>query len=171
MPAARLHALHCCRETGTADIGIVDAAGCKVKADAAEADLVHGVEVAFGGLVIDHGDAARGGAAGHHAELRGGVIGAVDAGRHDHHTLYLQRLVQRAHLLGRGRLRRVDAAGEERKFLDVAVDVGVTIAGVLGHMEIDQRRRLCRLGQNVSVLHEGPGGEASSMVRRVSMGF
>ena len=50
------------------DIGIVDAAGREIEADAAEAGLLHGVEIAFAGLVVDHGDAARIGAARLHAE-------------------------------------------------------------------------------------------------------
>ena len=161
MPAARLHALDRGGEARAADIGIVDATGCEVKADAAEADLVHGVERALRRLVVDHGDAAGRGAAGHHAVLAGRIVGAVDARRHDHHALHVQRLVQRAHLFGRGGLRRVDAAGEERELLDIAVDVGVAVAGVLGDIKIDRRRRLNRLGQNIPVLHECPGGDGS----------
>ena len=41
-----------------ADIGIVGAAGGEIEPDAAEAGLVHGVEVALRRLVVDHGDAA-----------------------------------------------------------------------------------------------------------------
>ena len=79
-----------------ADIGIVDAAGREIEADAAEAGLLHGVEIGLAGLVVDHGDAARGRAARLHAEQRGRIVGAIDARRHDHHALDMQRLVQRA---------------------------------------------------------------------------
>ena len=55
-----------------------------------------------GGLVVDHRDAAGVGAARLHAEQSVAELsGAVDAGRHDHHALHVQRLVQRRHLLGR----------------------------------------------------------------------
>ena len=157
VPAARLHPLHGRGEARAADIGIVDAAGCEVEANATEAGLVHGVEVTLARLVVDHGNAPRGGAASHHAELGGGVVCAVDARGDDHHALDAQRLVQRAHLLGRGGLWRVDAAGEEREFPDVAVNMRMAVAGVFGDVEIDRCRRLRRLGPKVTVLHEGPG--------------
>ena len=76
------------------------------------------------------------------AEQGRGIVGAVDARRHDHHALDMQRLVQRRHLLGRRRFRRIDAAGEERKSFGVAVNMGVAIAGAGGDVEIHRRRWL-----------------------------
>src|SRR5665213_1432177 len=67
---------------------------------------------------------ARGATARLHAEQRGGVVGAIDARRHDHDALDMQCLVQHRHLLGRGQFRRVDPAGVEREFGGIAVDVG-----------------------------------------------
>ncbi len=92
---------------------------------------------ALAGLVIDHGNAARGRPARLHAEQRRRIVGAVDARRHDHHALDMQRLVQRAHLLRRGQLRRIDAPRKEREFFGVGVDVGVAVAGAGRHVEID----------------------------------
>ena len=108
--------------------------------------LPHRVEIALRRLVVDHGDAARVGAARRHAEERGGVVGAVDARRDDDHALHVQRLVQRRHFLRRGQFRRVDAAGKEREFLGIAVDMGVAVAGAGRHVEIHRRRRLRRFG-------------------------
>src|SRR5450759_3831250 len=53
---------------------------------------------------------ARGCAARLHAEQRGGVVGAVDARRDDHHALDVQRLVQGRHFLRRRQFRGIDAA-------------------------------------------------------------
>jgi hypothetical protein len=153
MPFAWCHAVDRGREPRLSDIGIVDAAGCQIEPDAANAGLAHRVEVGLAGLVVDHGNAARGCSARLHAEQCRRIVGAIDARRHDHHALEMQRLVQRAHLLGRGRLGRIDAACEEREFLRVRVDVGVTIAGAGGHLEIDLRRRLRRLGECASGVH------------------
>ena len=69
----------------------------------------------------------------------------------------MQRLVQRRHFLGRCQLRRVDAAGEERKFLGIAVNMGVAVAGAGGNVEIHRRRRLRGLGKGVSVWHGHSG--------------
>ena len=103
--------------------------------------------------VVDDGDAARVGAARLHAVDRRRIVGAVDAGRDDHHALDVKRLVQRRHLFGRSRLRRVDATGEERKFFRIAVNMGVAIAGARGHIEVHLRRGLGRFGKNGSVVH------------------
>src|SRR4051794_5456979 len=46
MPVARLHALGGGLEALPRHVGIVDAAGCEVEADAADAGLPHGVEAA-----------------------------------------------------------------------------------------------------------------------------
>ncbi|MEY9669059.1 hypothetical protein ABIE80_007767 [Bradyrhizobium diazoefficiens] len=146
VPAARLHALDGHSEAGPADIGIADAAGRKVDADAAEAFLLHRVELRFGRLVVDHGDPARGPATRLHAEQSGGVVGAVDARRHDHHALDMQRLVQRGHFFRARQLRRIDAACEERKLFGIAMDVGVAVAGMRRNVEIDRRRGLRRAG-------------------------
>ena len=142
VPAARLHALDGGGEAGSADIGIVDAVGCEIDTDAAEAVRLHRIELGFRRLVVDHGHAARGRATRLHAEQAGGIVGAVDAGRDDHHALDMQRPVQRRHLLRRGRSRRIDPPCEERKFLDVAMDMGVTVAGMRRDIEIDRRRGL-----------------------------
>ena len=157
VPAARLHALDGIREPRPGDIRIVDAAGCEIEADAANAGLAHQVEIALRRLVVDHGDAARGRSARRHAEQRGRVVGAVDRGRDDHHALHVQRLVQRGHFLRRGQFGRIDAAGEEREFRRVGMDMGVAIAGAGGNVEIHRRRRLRRFGGGGSVLHDHSG--------------
>ena len=46
-----------------------------------------------------HGDPARGGPARLHAIERGGVIGAIDAGRDNHPALDVERLMEHRHLL------------------------------------------------------------------------
>src|SRR5205823_6486904 len=89
------------------------------------------------------------------------VVGAVDAGRDDHHALQTKRAVQRRHLLGQRRLRRIDASRKERKFLRVAVDVGVAVAGAGRHVEIHRRRRLRGLGKTGSKVHGRSGGNRS----------
>lgn len=58
----------------------------------------------------------------------------------------MQRIVQRSHFFGARRLRRVDAAREERKFFDIAMDVGVAVAGMRRDVEINRRRGLRRAG-------------------------
>lgn len=158
MPAARLHALDCRGEAGAADIGIIDAAGRQIEADASEAVLMHRVERALRRFVVDHRDAARVRAARPHAEQGRGIVGTVNAGGDDHHALDMQRLMQCGHLLGRGRLGRVDAPGEERKLFDIAMDVGVAVAGVRRDVEIDRRRGLRGPGLG-SVGHGYSGGE------------
>ena len=173
MPAARPDALDAGLQARPPDIGIAGAAGGEIEPDAADAGLVHGVELAIRRLVVDHGDAARGRTPGLHAEQRGGVIGAVDARRHDHHALHPQRLVQCRHFLGRRQFRRVDPAREERKFGGIRVNMGVAVTGTGGNLEIHRRRRLCRGRKNSSVIHGTPAAmeaEASSILRRVSIG-
>ena len=161
MPAAPLDALDRGLKARAADIGIVDAAGGEIEPDAADARLVHGVEVALRRLVVDHGDAAGGRAAGLHPKQGRGIVGAIDAWRDDHHALDVQGLVQRRHLLGRRQFRGVDAPFEERKFGGVAMDVGVAIAGARGNVEIHRRRRLRRGGKNGSVGHGYSGRDGS----------
>jgi hypothetical protein len=135
--------------------------GREIEADAAEALGVHGVQLRLGGLVVDDGDAARVIAARLHAEQRRRIVGAVDARRHDHDALDVQRLMQRRHLLRRSRLGRVDAAGEERKLFRIAVNVGVAVAGAGRHVEIDRCRGLRRLGAGGCGVHRHSGGERS----------
>ena len=55
--------------------------------------------------------------------------------------------MQRGHLLGQGHLGRVDATGEKRKLLRVAMDVGVAVARIRRHVEIHRRCRLRCLGK------------------------
>ena len=159
VPAARFHALDGGREAWPSDVRIIDAAGCEIEANAANAGLAHQVEIALRGLVVDHGNATRGRSPRCHAEQRGRVVGAVDRGRDDHDALHVQRLVQGGHFLRRGQFGRIDAAGEEREFLRVRVDMGVAVAGAGGHVEIHRRRRLRRFGGGGSVVHDHSGGD------------
>ena len=159
VPAARFHALDGGREAWPSDARIIDAAGCEIEANAANAGLSHQVEIALRRLVVDHGDPARGRSPRRHAEQRGRVVGAVDRGRDDHDALHVQRLVQGGHFLRRGQFGRIDAAGEEREFLRVRVDMGVAVAGAGGHVEIHRRRRLRRFGGGGSVVHDHSGGD------------
>ena len=156
VPAACLHALDGGREARAADIRIADAAGGEIDATAAKTVRLHCVELGFRGLVVDHGHSACGRAARLHAEQGGGIVGAVDARRHDHHALDMQRLVQRRHFLGACRFRRIDAPREERKLFDVTMDVRVAIAGMGRNVEIDRRRGLRRTG--VSFVGHGYSG-------------
>jgi hypothetical protein len=145
------------RKPRTSNIGIIDAAGREIEPDAAEARGLHGVEIGFAGLVVDHGHTARGRAARLHAEQRRRIVGSIDARRHDHHALDVQRLVQRAHLFGRGKLRRVDAPRIEREFFGIGVDVGVAIGGAGRHVEIHGGRGLRGFGVGVLVVHRYSG--------------
>ena len=159
MPAARLHALDGGREARPGDTRIIDAAGCEIEANAANAGLAHQVEIALRRLVVDHGNPARGRSPRRHAEQRGRVVGAVDRGRDDHDALHVQRLVQGGHFLGRGQFGRIDAAGEEREFLRVRMDMGVAVAGACRHVEIHRRRGLRGFGRGGSVVHDHSGGD------------
>ncbi|MGY4607675.1 hypothetical protein ACVW16_006087 [Bradyrhizobium sp. USDA 4474] len=163
MPAAGRHALDRSGEAGAADIGIVDAVGRQIDADAAKAVRMHRVELGFRGVVVDHGHAARGGAAGLDAEQAGGIVGSVDARRDDHHALDMQRLVQRRHLFRTRRSRRIDAPREERKLFDIAMDVRMAIAGMRRHVEIDRRRGL--RGSRVDLVGHGCSGVATGAER------
>ena len=87
-------------QAGAPDAGIGDAAGGEIDPNAADAGLVKSIEVAIGRLVVDHGNTACVVAARLHAEQGRGIIGAVNAWRHDHHALDFQGLVQRRHLFG-----------------------------------------------------------------------
>ena len=129
------------------DVGIVDAAGCEIEPDAANAGLFMASRSLSGVLSSITATPRAVGAARLHAEQRRGIVRAVDARRDDHHALHMQRLVQGRHFLGRCQFRRIDAAGEERKFLGIAVDVGVAIAGAGRNVEIHRRRGLCCLAQ------------------------
>src|SRR5256886_1873206 len=68
VPAARLHALDSVRKSWAGDTGIIDAPGCEIEPDAANAGLAHQVEIALRRLVVDHGDPARGRSPRRHAE-------------------------------------------------------------------------------------------------------
>src|ERR1700682_465614 len=109
MPATRLDALDRGLKARPPHSGIADAAGGQIEPDTANARLSHGIEIALRRLVVDHGDAARGRAARLHTEQRGGVIGAVDAWRDDHHALDAQRLGA-----GRSFLRAMPVPGYRR---------------------------------------------------------
>src|SRR5207302_883784 len=50
-----------------------------------------------------------------------------------------------------------DAAGEEREFLRVRMDMGVAVAGACGYVEIDRRRWLRCFGGGGSVVHDHSG--------------
>ncbi len=107
-----------------------------------------------------------------HAEQRGRVVGAVDRGRDDHDALHVQRLVQRSHFLGRGQLGRVDAAGEEREFRRVRVDMGVAVAGAWRALSKFTGVAGCAaLAEAVLLFIITPAAiEASIILRRVSIG-
>src|SRR5712664_2873584 len=111
MPAARLDAIDRGLKARTAHIWIVDAAGCEVKPDAADARLVHGLELTVRCLVVDHGNATRDRDTCLHAELGCRVVGAGYAWGDDPHAFYVQRLVRGRRLFGRRRFRGVDAPG------------------------------------------------------------
>ena len=159
VPVAAPDAIDRGRNALAPDIGIADPAGRQIEADAADARFVHGVEIALQRLVVDHGDAARIRAARLDAEQRSGVVGAIDARRHDHHALDMQRPVQRRHFFRRCWFRRIDTPREERKFLRVAVDVGMAIAGVSRNVEIHRRRGLRGPGESIAAGHGNPGGD------------
>jgi hypothetical protein len=148
--------------------GIVGAAGCEIEAAAAHPRLAHGIEIGVGRLVIDRRDTAGVGAARLHPVERRGIVGAVNARRHDHNPLDLQRAMQRRHLLGQGHLGRVDAPGEERKLLRVAVDVGVAVARIRRHVEVHRRCQLRCLGKAFGGSHQGSSAHCAD--HRVSMG-
>ena len=154
MPVSGFHPLDRGLEARAADLGVIDAAGCQIETDTADAQLVHGVEIAVRRLVVDDGDAARGRAARLHAEQGRGVVGAVDARRHDHHTLDVQCLVHGRHFLRRRQFWRIDAPRKERKFGGIAVNMGMAVAGAGRHIEIYRCRWLCCSGARVSVGHD-----------------
>ena len=141
------------RRRWRADLGVVHAAGREIQADAAHARLAHGVQLALRHGVVDDGHAARVGPARLHPVEGGRVVRAVDARSDDDHALHAQRLVQRRHLLRQRHLRRVDASGEERKRLGVAVDVRVAIAGAARHLEAQGHGRLGCSGHPVVRSH------------------
>ena len=156
----------------SSDVGIADAAGCEIEADAAEAGLLHGIQIGLAGPVVNHGNAPSGRPPRFHAEQGGRIVGAVDARRHDHHALDMQRLVQRRHFLRARQFGRVDAACEERKFFGIGVDMGVAIAGPGRHVEIDRRRGLGGFARRSLVFMATPAAtEASRRLRLVSMVF
>jgi hypothetical protein len=161
VPAARFDAVDSGLEARAAHRGIADAPGCEIDADAAKALLAHPVEIGFRRLVVDHGDAPRIIAACLHAEQRRRIVGAVDRGRDDHDALDMQRLVQRRHLLRRGRFWGVDAACEERKLCGIAVDVGVAVDRAFGNVEVHGRCRLRRLAERGSHGHRDSGCDGS----------
>src|SRR6202049_4002587 len=170
MPVAGFHALDRGLKARAADRRVTDAAGREIEPDAANPRPVHGVEIAVRGLVVDHGDAARGRAAGLHAEKRGRVVAAVDAGRNDHDAVDVQRSVQGRHFFGRGQFRGVGAPGEERKFLGIAVNMGVAIAGAGGNFEIHRRRRLWRCSELGRIAHHF-SGNGSNTPHLVNIGW
>jgi hypothetical protein len=147
VPVAACHARQRRLEALARHRGIVGAAGREIEADASQPRLAHGIEIGVGRLVVDHRDAAGIGAPRLHAVERRGIVGAVDAWRHDHHPLDLQGTMQRGHLLWQGHLGRVDTTGEKRKLLRVTMDVGVAVARIRRHVEIHRRRRLRCLGK------------------------
>ena len=87
MPVAVLDALDASLKALPSDVWIVGAAGCEIEPDAANARLVHGVQITLRRLVVDHDDAARGRAARLHAEQRRGIVGTINARCHDHDAL------------------------------------------------------------------------------------
>src|SRR5262249_24629839 len=115
------------------------------------------VQFGVGGLAVDDCHAARVLAARRHAIDRRGIVGAVHARRHDHDTLDVERLVQRAHFFGQRHLRRIGAPRKPRKLGRVAVDMRVAIAGARRHIEIDLGRRLRCLGVAETRLHQDAG--------------
>ena len=114
MPALLGHARKRGLEALKGNGGVIGAAGREVEPDTANAHFAHHAKVAVGGLVIDDRHAASIGAARLHAEKRRGIVGAVDARRHDDDALDVQGAMQRGLLLRR------DAAGEERELLRIA---------------------------------------------------
>ena len=126
---------------------IVDAGSREIQADAADAGLAHRVELRVGRLVVDHRDAACAIAELAHAVERARVVGAVDAGLHDHDALEAKRRKQLTKLVSRCGLGRVGAAGEKRILLRIAEHVHVAIAGARRNVEIHFRQRLRRSGQ------------------------
>ena len=78
---------------------------------------------------------------------RCGIVGAVNARRHDHDMIHVQRFLQREQIVGGGDWRRISAARPERKLLRIGEDMRVRIDGAARHVEIDRRlyRRRRRL--------------------------
>ena len=120
------------------------AARREVEPNASDSGSAHGVEVALRCMVVNHGHAAGIRTASFHSIQRGGIIGPIDAGRHDHHACHMERPMERRHLRGQGRLRRITAPGPEWKSFLVAEDVRVAVAGVRRDGKIHCRRRLRR---------------------------
>ena len=171
VPAARLDAFDGSREARPADVRIIDAAGREIETDAAEAVLVHRVEVAFRRLVVDHGDAARGRRRAPSCRTASTNYPArrCSASRSPR-ARYAAPCAGR-HFFGRCQFRRIDAAGEERKLFGIAVDMGVAVAGAGGNFEIHRRRGLRCFGKMRFVLFmvTPAAMEASIILRRVSL--
>src|SRR5262245_7513072 len=95
MPATTFHPVDGGLEALTADAGVVAAAGREIKADATDAGVAYGIEIALARLVVDNCHAARVSATRFHSKKGGGIVGPIDTWRHNHHALDLQRSMQR----------------------------------------------------------------------------
>jgi len=126
----------------------IENAGLENAANAANAAFMHGVDIGGGRFFVDDRDAACPlGTELLDAVERCGIVGAVNARRHDHDMIHVQRFLQREQIVGGGDWRRVSAARPERKLLRIGEDMRVRIDGAARHVEIDRRlyRRRRRL--------------------------
>src|SRR5215207_9925729 len=143
------------------------AADRQVHMDAADASLVHLVELGVRGLLVDNDDTA--GAL--RAELADGVelravVRAIDAGLYDDDAVQTQEALQLHEIVGRRKGRGVDAVRREGEPRGIGKDVGVAVAGPTRDIEVDRslvlhRRPGAAAGQD----RRGPGGSQRPRVR------
>jgi hypothetical protein len=144
---------------------IEDASLLKIDADAADAGPRHGVQLRRACRLADHGDAAsplRAELA--HPVQRGRIVRAVDAGRHDHDAVHVQRVLKGEQRRGGGGRRRVAAPGpvwKPRRVEDMHVAIAGAARHLKGHWRLDVRR-VCVLRAGGSWRRGGtePGGDA-----------
>src|SRR3954449_5721802 len=108
--------------------------------DAADAGLVHVVELGVGGLLVDDHDAA--GAL--RAELsdaveQRAVVRAIDTGLIENDAVQVQGALQLQQVLDRSSRWGVDAVRRERVTGGIGKDMGVAVAGPARDIEVDWR--------------------------------
>ena len=140
---------------------IILAGGLEVEANATHARARQLIEHRGGDRFVDDGDPA-----GARAELANridgaGIVDAVDARRHDHHPLEVERALQATQIIDRGLRRRIEPAGEIRKMHRIE-DVHVAIARAARDVEIDRcldgRGRGGKTHAGLQGEARGPGG-------------
>ena len=140
---------------------IVLAGGLEIEAHAAHARGRHRVERGGGERLVDDGDTAGAGAELVHRIDGDGIVDPVDARRHDHDPIEMERALQVAQIVDQGFRGRIEPAGKIRKVHGVE-DVHVAIAGAARYIEIDRRLHGRRRGRQAVTRFErdtrGAGG-------------